>query len=165
MATRFCFRTRYASAHRRFEPIGIGVILNAAPAAVAVVHQIRRVGEDEIDAVCRHLAHGLDAVALKDRVDWKLLDRIRVHDVHSVLCGLPVNRGTPARSDAPPGEWVRLPRPRDAFREGPEESFRALSRENFVWRGTGKAEARRAAGRRLNPERVLDSTETAPGVF
>jgi hypothetical protein len=59
------------------------------------IYQIRRIGEDEVDAVRRHLAHLVDAVAIEDCVDRKLLlDRIRVHGSHSVLCGLPTGRGT-----------------------------------------------------------------------
>jgi hypothetical protein len=50
--------------HRGLEPVGVDVVLDAATAAVSVIHQIRRIGEDEIDAVCRHLAHDLDAIAL-----------------------------------------------------------------------------------------------------
>jgi hypothetical protein len=68
--------------HRGLQPVGLRIVLDGASIAVAVIHQIRRVGEDEVCAVRRHLAHHLDAVAVKDRVDGKfLLDRIRVHDV------------------------------------------------------------------------------------
>ena len=42
-AIRFC--------HRRLQPGAIGIILDRAPCAVAVVHEIWRIGEDEIDAV------------------------------------------------------------------------------------------------------------------
>src|SRR6185437_14833775 len=57
--------------HRRLEPVGLRVVLNGASIAVAIVHEIGWVGEGEIDAVSRHLPHDLDAVAVKDRVDWK----------------------------------------------------------------------------------------------
>jgi len=50
---------------RRRQP---SIVLNGASIAVAVVHQIRRIGEDEIDAIRRHLAHHFDAVAVKDLV-------------------------------------------------------------------------------------------------
>lgn len=69
-------------------------------------------------------------------------------------------------------KWVRLPRPRDAFREGNRKKATAYFAGSFVWGGTGKAEARRAAesgspahgryalglmGRREDPERVPES--------
>ena len=41
----------------------------------------------------------------------------------------------------------------------PKESFRVLCGK-FVLGGTGKAEVRRAAGRRENPERVPESVES-----
>lgn len=53
---------------------------------------------------------------------------------------------------------VRLPRPRTAFWEGTERKF-SRSLQNFVLGGTGKAEGRRAAGRRKDPERVPESAE------
>ncbi len=68
--------------HSRLEPVCLRVVLHGASVAVAVVHQVRRACEDEIDAVRRHLAHLLDTVAVKDCVDWKLLlNGVRVHDV------------------------------------------------------------------------------------
>jgi len=54
--------------HRGSEPVGVRIVLDRAAIAVAVVHQVRRVGEDEVDAVGRHLVHRLDAVAMKDLV-------------------------------------------------------------------------------------------------
>src|ERR1700677_290025 len=54
--------------HRWFEPGVIGIVLNRAPCAVPIVHQVRWIGEDEIDAVVRHLSHDFDAVAMKDLV-------------------------------------------------------------------------------------------------
>ena len=49
--------------------------------------------------------------------------------------------------------------PRTAFREGTERKF-SRSLRNFVLGGTGKAEGRRAAGRREDPERVPESAES-----
>ena len=54
--------------HRGFEPVIIPVILESAARTVAIIYQIRRVGEDEIDALGGHLLHDLDAIALDDAV-------------------------------------------------------------------------------------------------
>src|ERR1700744_1468664 len=54
--------------HCGLEPDLIDIVLNHASTAVAIVHQIRRIGEDEIDGVSRHLLHDIDAVAVKDLV-------------------------------------------------------------------------------------------------
>jgi len=54
--------------HRRLQPGVIGIVLNRAPIAVAVVHQIRWIGEDEIYAARGHLMHHFDAIAVKDLV-------------------------------------------------------------------------------------------------
>jgi len=37
--------------HSRLEPVGFRVVLDGAAIAVAVVHQIRRIGQNEIDAI------------------------------------------------------------------------------------------------------------------
>lgn len=90
---------------------------------VAVVHQIRWIGKDEVHAVGWQLAHLLDAVAMQEGVDGNLLcDGLDVHDGHSVCV---VSRWAGAHC-AERRERVRLPRSRNAFGEGPEESFRAL---------------------------------------
>src|SRR5260370_20495236 len=54
--------------HRGLEPALIDIVLNRASTAVAIVHQIRWIGEDEIDTVGRHLTHHLNAVTMKDQV-------------------------------------------------------------------------------------------------
>ncbi len=54
--------------HRRLEPVVIGIILNRASTAIAVVYEIGRIGEDESDAVCGHMVHDFDAVPMKDLV-------------------------------------------------------------------------------------------------
>jgi len=40
--------------HRRLEPGVIGIVLNGTSITVAVIHQIRRIGQDEIDAIRGH---------------------------------------------------------------------------------------------------------------
>jgi hypothetical protein len=132
-------------AHGRLEPVGIGVVLYRAAIPVTAIHQIRRISDDEIDAVRRHLAHLLDAVAIEDGVDGKLLlDRIRVHGSHSVLCGLPMGRGT-LREATRVGQASKA---KGRFGEGPEESLPRLLRKSLFGEEPEKAEARRTAGRR-----------------
>lgn len=57
-------------------------------------------------------------------------------------------------------EWVRLPRPRPAFREVPERKF-LRSLQGLCFRRNRKAEGRRAAGRRKDPERVPEPAESS----
>src|SRR6202034_3295181 len=74
-------------AHRGLEPVGVDVVLDAATATVSVVHQIRGIGENEIDAVCWYLAHDLDAIALRDAVDVPILNcSLCLHNL-DLLCG------------------------------------------------------------------------------
>src|SRR5271170_3804871 len=55
--------------HRGFEPVCIRIVLNGASIAVTEIHQVWRIGENEVDRVSWHLAHDLDAVAANDAVD------------------------------------------------------------------------------------------------
>ena len=57
-SVRFC--------HRRLEPALINIVLNRAAGAVAIVREVWRIGEDEIDAVRGYLPHHVDAVAMKN---------------------------------------------------------------------------------------------------
>src|ERR1700693_5810667 len=83
-----------------FEPGITGVVENGAAVPRAVVHQVRRVGEDEIHARGGHLFHQVDTIALGDgiyppRRSGKLDDLVGVHGVFSVSA--PFSRGTPAK--------------------------------------------------------------------
>src|ERR1700722_17452206 len=69
--------------HGWLEPVCLRIILNTASAAVVVVHQIWRIGEDEIDAVRRHLPHDVNAVALHDGIDELFLScSLCLHDFY-----------------------------------------------------------------------------------
>src|SRR6202789_1767793 len=59
--------------HRRLKPAFVGIVLNRAPCAVAIVHQIGWIGEDEIYAVSGHLPRHFDAVSMKDLVGEAIL--------------------------------------------------------------------------------------------
>src|SRR6201747_1195273 len=54
--------------HRRLEPVGVRIILDGASGAVAVVHQIGRIGEDKVHASLGHRTHRFYAVAVKDLI-------------------------------------------------------------------------------------------------
>lgn len=58
-------------------------------------------------------------------------------------------------------EWVRLPSAKARFSGAVTERKFLRSLQNFVLGGTGKAEGRRAAGRRKDPERVPESAENS----
>lgn len=54
--------------HRGLQPVAVHVVLNSAAIAISVVHQIRWVSQNEIEAVGSHLLHRLDAVGVEDLV-------------------------------------------------------------------------------------------------
>jgi hypothetical protein len=56
--------TRYACAIAWLEPALVDIVVNGASSEVTVIHEVWRIGEDEIDAVRWHLLHDLDAVAV-----------------------------------------------------------------------------------------------------
>src|ERR1039457_4732736 len=73
--------------HCGYQPIAIRVILNGATCAVLVVHQIRWIGEYEIDAVCWHLAHDLNAISMRNGVDEPVLNCSLCLHGFDLLCG------------------------------------------------------------------------------
>jgi len=116
--------------HGRPEPVGIGVVRYRAAIPVTVIYQIRRISEDEVDAVRRHLSHLVDAVAIEDCVDGKLmLDDIRVHGSHSVLYGLPTGRGT-LREATRVGQASKA---KGSFWGGTRRKSSVFVTEEFVW--------------------------------
>ena len=126
--------------HCRLEPSCIGVILDAAPAAVAVIHQIRWIGEDEIDAAGGHFAHHLDAIALRNRVD-ELVLILCLHGF-DLLCG----PGVISQDTHPEGARDgRSQGGRDAFSG---ETFRGNRNPQGVRRGE-RSRIPSAAGRGL----------------
>jgi hypothetical protein len=52
----------------RSEPSVVGVVGDGGAGAGQVAGDVRRIGQDEIDAVRGHPAHEVDAVALQDGV-------------------------------------------------------------------------------------------------
>src|ERR1017187_9832750 len=71
-------------AEGRFKPRAVvAVIRPAAAGAVAVVHQVRRISKDEIDARPRKAAHDLDAVAVDDAVEGNFLPVRKCHCLFS----------------------------------------------------------------------------------
>lgn len=50
------------------KPCGVVVVAHRAPVPALVIHEVRRVGEDEIHAPARHRPHEGNAVALKDYI-------------------------------------------------------------------------------------------------
>lgn len=136
--------------HSGLEPVGFRVVLDSASIAVTVVHQIRGVGEDEIDAVCSHLTHDLDAVALRDAVDEPILNcSLCLHGL-DLLCGPGVisqdtlpEGARDGRSQDPAALFrkVRKIFPFSAF-------FAGFCRKDFL--KAEKAETRSVAGRGLS---------------
>src|SRR5271156_1138099 len=66
--------------HRGLEPVCIRVVLDGASRAVAVVHEIWWIGQNEVYRVGWHLAHDLYAVAMKDAVDEGRIGMNCLHD-------------------------------------------------------------------------------------
>jgi hypothetical protein len=58
-----CFR------HRGLEPVCVGIVLQPAALPIVKVHQVRWISEYEVYALCRHLLHHVDTVAMNDRVE------------------------------------------------------------------------------------------------
>ena len=65
----FVFQDAVHFREGRLEPAVVVVVGNAAAGAVAVVHEIGRIGQDEIDALGGESAHEADAIAEHDGVD------------------------------------------------------------------------------------------------
>ena len=115
--------------HRGLEPVGVDVVPDASTAPVSVIHQIRWIGENEIDAVCRHLAHDLDAIALHDAIDEPILNcGLCLHDL-DLLCG--------------PGVISQ-----DTHRQGARDGRSQGGRRLFRGRPSGGAGTRRASAGR-----------------
>jgi len=121
-----CFR------HRRLEPVCIFIVLNGASIAVAIVHQIRRIGEDEIDTCLWHLTHDFDAISMRDGVDE--LARLNglecLHDLDP-LCA----SGVICRSTPPEGARVGRSQSRGrAFSEAPGKISMRTLQKDFYWK-------------------------------
>ncbi len=98
----------------KLRPVGIRIVLDGAAIAVAVVHLIRRVGEDEVDAVGRHLMAAPRRNLLKLRGTDRTLHDVLLGDFNST----PI---TPA--------YHRLTDPKDL---GPRRCD--VSRPGTLWR-------------------------------
>ena len=143
--------------HRWYQPIAIRVILDRAASAILVVHQVRRIGEYEIDAVCWHLAHDMNAVPMRNAVDEPVLNCRLCLYVFDLLCGPGVisqdTHPEGARDGCSQGE-------RDAFSGGPSggaETRRAFAVQHRLcqepdWHGR-QSRIPAAAGRSLSSSR------------
>ena len=68
-AEAFVFQDAIHFCKGRLEPAIIVVVGDTAAGAVAIVHEIRRIGQNEIDAVGWESTHEADAIAQQDGVD------------------------------------------------------------------------------------------------